>query len=131
LRNFTVSQNGNQLNVTDADGSQYRGLVATRDQAQAAYAFRVSGTNNTLRQPVVFTGQVLQVQTSVLRAETQQREAQKAKADNYTRYAAPIQNNFYDNNQVRVYGQATVGNAQIPVDAQNTVPTQNAAPAQK
>ena len=93
LKNFQVTQNGNELRVIDSDGSTYAGSVVlaaadkdfqgagefkekspapqrdyrrssqpagavTQDKAQAAqlYFFRVTGTNRTLQQPVIFTG---------------------------------------------------------------------------
>jgi hypothetical protein len=84
LANFQVQQNGNAIRVVDADGSVYDGSLqpeiaaaqnapataqveakaktpVSRDQSQAAqnYFFRVSGTNQTLKQNVVFTGSLL------------------------------------------------------------------------
>ena len=114
LTRFSLQQAGNQLQVTDADGSLYKGLVVTQQPAQSFYAFRVSGTNNTLRLPVTFTGQVVQVQT----AAGQQPFSRNAQN----------QNSFYNNSQqLRLQGQAQVGpNANVNVDAQNTI-----APAQR
>lgn len=118
LTRFTLTQAGEQLQVTDADGSLYKGLVVTQQPAQNFYAFRVSGTNNTLRLPVTFTGQVVQVQSAA-------GQQQSTLNNSFSRNA---QNSFYDNSQqLRLQGQAQVGpNANVNVDAQNT-----AAPAQR
>jgi hypothetical protein len=83
LANFQVQQNGSAIRVVDADGSVYDGalqseseavqnavgsvevdrqkVVATRDESQLAqnYFFRVAGTNLTLKQNVVFAGNLL------------------------------------------------------------------------
>jgi hypothetical protein len=83
LANFQVQQNGSAIRVVDADGSVYDGalqseseavqnaigslevdrqkVVATRDEPQLAqnYFFRVAGTNLTLKQNVVFAGNLL------------------------------------------------------------------------
>lgn len=127
LNRFSLDQRGSELQVRDEDGSLYKGLLTTQQQAQATYAFRVTGTNNTLRQPVVFTGRVVQTQVPAL---AQQQQQTRARQDQYQRAA---QNSFYDNNQMRVQGQATVGQSQtVMVDAQNTIaPATPAAPAQK
>ena len=83
LANFQVQQNGSAIRVVDADGSVYDGAlqpesevaqnapapaevarqkaVATRDEPQVAqnYFFRVTGTNLTLKQNVVFAGNLV------------------------------------------------------------------------
>jgi hypothetical protein len=88
LANFQVQQNGSAIRVVDADGSVYDGALqpanmvaqkeqlpagavslpmdqeknnATRDEPQLAqnYFFRVAGTNVTLKQNVVFAGNLL------------------------------------------------------------------------
>jgi hypothetical protein len=89
LANFKVEQNGNAIRVVDADGSVYDGSLqpesavaqngasaaaapaptqveraktaANKDESQTVqnYFFRVSGTNQTLKQNVVFTGNLL------------------------------------------------------------------------
>lgn len=89
LASFSWQQSGRQLRVVDADGSVYLGevlepaaaapgsppqaqlgfkqvgddqvarLPASARQNQAAGTFRVSGTNQTLRQRVIFFGQLL------------------------------------------------------------------------
>jgi hypothetical protein len=87
LANFQVQQNGNAIRVVDADGSVYDGelqpesvatqnipvqpalpaqneqqkTIATRDELQAVqpYFFRVTGMNQTLKQKVVFAGNLL------------------------------------------------------------------------
>lgn len=117
LTRFTLLQAGDQLQVTDADGSLYKGNVVTQQPAQNFYAFRVSGTNNTLRQPVTFTGQVVQVQTAA---------GQAVLNNTYSRNAQNQNNSFYDNSQqLRLQGQAQVGpNANVNVDAQNVAPAQ-------
>jgi hypothetical protein len=128
LNRFSLDQRGAELQVRDEDGSIYKGLLTAQQQTQAAYAFRVTGTNNTLRQPVVFTGQVMQTQVPALAQQQRQRPA----ADQYQRSDRAAQNNFYDNNQVRLQGQATVGQSRtVVVDAQNTIAPAVPAPAQK
>jgi hypothetical protein len=92
LANFQVQQNAGAIRVVDADGSVYDGsllpenavaqnrpapaaappqiqdkdLSAGRKAAQAAqnYFFRVAGTNRTLQQNVVFTGNLLAVSSA-------------------------------------------------------------------
>ena len=68
LASFRTEQTGNQLRVIDADGSVYVGnLTAATDildskaasQVAQTRAFRVTGTNLTHRQPVVFTGNLI------------------------------------------------------------------------
>lgn len=84
LNNFNVEQTGNELKVVDQDGSVYAGFVeaeAMTTQGKAAgragsiggeiakqqvpadqsqnYFFRVAGTNRSLNQRVVFTGNFL------------------------------------------------------------------------
>jgi hypothetical protein len=83
LANFQVQQNGSAIRVVDADGSVYDGALQTenavaqnspapaevarqkavtsRDEPQVAqnYFFRVTGTNLTLKQNVVFVGNLL------------------------------------------------------------------------
>jgi type II secretory pathway pseudopilin PulG len=88
LANFQVQQNGNAIRVVDADGSVYDGalqpekMVAQKEQVSAGtvslpmdqeksstshdepqmaqnYFFRVAGTNLTLKQNVVFAGNLL------------------------------------------------------------------------
>jgi hypothetical protein len=88
LANFQVQQNGSAIRVVDADGSVYDGAlqpenlvaqkeqvsagtgslpmdreksIATRDERQMTqnYFFRVTGTNLTLKQNVVFAGNLL------------------------------------------------------------------------
>jgi hypothetical protein len=90
LSNFEVQQNGNAIRVEDADGSVYDGslqmenavaqntptppattpvqvertkIITIRSQVQSLqnYFFRVSGTNQTLKQNVVFTGNLLAI----------------------------------------------------------------------
>lgn len=131
LNRFSLDQRGAELQVRDEDGSLYKGLLTTQQQAQAMYAFRVTGTNNTLRQPVVFTGRVVQTQVPALAQQQQTRQRQSA--DQYQRADRATQNSFYDNTQMRVQGQATVGQSgTVVVDAQNTIaPAAPAGPAQK
>jgi hypothetical protein len=83
LVNFQVQQNGNAVRVVDADGSVYDGsllpesavaqigpalaqverakTIASREEAQSAqiYSFRVTGMNQTLKQNVVFAGNLV------------------------------------------------------------------------
>lgn len=91
LANFQVQQNGSAIRVVDADGSVYEGslqpeslaaqnapapsvtaapvqaerqrTITSQDVSQAAqnYFFRVTGTNLTLKQNVVFTGSLLAI----------------------------------------------------------------------
>jgi hypothetical protein len=84
LVNFQVEQNGNAISVVDEDGSVYKGSFVTGGAVLAAPAtpqqiqsktglgrnfqlealnnsFRVSGTNQTLKQNVVFTGSLLAI----------------------------------------------------------------------
>ncbi len=67
LASFRTEQTGNRLRVIDADGSVYTGvLAAARGQVSngtvspvQSRSFRVSGTNVTSRQRVVFTGRLV------------------------------------------------------------------------
>jgi hypothetical protein len=112
LTSFSWQQSGAQLRVVDADGSVYLGEVqedvalgphsslpaqigfkqgtneqlakrqAPVQQSQAARTFRVSGTNQTLRQRVVFSGQLLREPlpggTRGVAADTAQRTSRPA-----------------------------------------------------
>jgi hypothetical protein len=68
LTSFRTEQSGDNFRVIDADGSVYIGSVTLADKKRAvdgtlapaqARSFRVSGTNLTRRQPVVFTGNLV------------------------------------------------------------------------
>jgi hypothetical protein len=90
---------GPELRVDDADGSRYDGLVVS--QRAGPNSFRVTGTNKTLQQPVVFTGQYFRIDSP----QMQQQQLRLAPE------------------QVRVQGQAVVGtNNQVQVDAQAPTP---------
>jgi prepilin-type processing-associated H-X9-DG protein len=96
LANFQVQQNGNAIRVVDADGSVYDGVMladnavaqngpvvapaqqmepaqnlANRNESAAApnYFFRVTGTNRTLKQNVVFTGNLLPMASAAMNAQ--------------------------------------------------------------
>jgi hypothetical protein len=68
LGSFRTEQTGDQLRVIDADGSVYAGNLTASTEildsngafpAAQTRAFRVTGTNLTLHQPVVFTGNLI------------------------------------------------------------------------
>lgn len=71
LRQFTLHVTGSTLQLTDADGSVYRGELGAAVDPAAAEArqrpFRVEGTNLALRLPVVVTGLVVQAAPSLPR----------------------------------------------------------------
>ncbi|MFN0067880.1 MAG: hypothetical protein ACKVYV_09620 [Limisphaerales bacterium] len=71
LERFTVHAEGGALVLTDSDGSVYRGELSapSGDGAEAVpHAFRVEGTNLTLRLPVVVTGVIAVAAPSLPRA---------------------------------------------------------------
>lgn len=68
LASFRTEQTGNRLRVIDADGSVYTGVLAAAARGQVSNgavspvqsrSFRVTGTNITSRQRVVFTGRLV------------------------------------------------------------------------
>jgi prepilin-type processing-associated H-X9-DG protein len=96
LANFQVQQNGSAIRVVDADGSVYDGVLladnavaqnglvvaptqqmepaqnlANRNESAAPqnYFFRVTGTNRTLKQNVVFTGNLLPLASTAVNAQ--------------------------------------------------------------
>lgn len=124
LKRFEIQQIGQTVRITDIDDkSVYAGLSTTNGVINAA------GINRTFKQPLTFTGQVLRTSLSTA---NQQRPVQtlNATANNNNSGA---QNQSYFNNasvnanvnseDVRLQGQAKIGNSQYQVDAQ-------AAPAQ-
>jgi hypothetical protein len=102
LNRFQMEQTGQQLRFVDSDQSVYAGAIVA--QQGGADSFKAAGLNRTLNQRLVFTGQVV-------RASLQQ---QSAAANNN------LANSLSHNNSedVRVQGQAVIGNNQIKVDAQ-------------
>jgi hypothetical protein len=98
LDRFEMQQNGTQLRFVDADQSTYSGTLFA--SATATNAFRAAGTNRTLQQSVIFTGQVVRTRAAPARQNQPQ-----------VRLATE---------QVRVQGQAQVGGTnQIKIDAQS------------
>lgn len=135
LNNFNVEQAGNELKVVDQDGSVYAGFVeaeAVPGQGQVAgragavggeitkqqapselsqnYFFRVAGTNRSLNQRVVFTGNLLpgtNAMTQSLDALRDQSVLNNRAQQQNTLRVPPVQlQNF------RVAGQAVVGERQ-------------------
>ena len=102
LNRFQLEQTGERLKITEAnDGSVYSGRVFS--QQAGADNFQAAGFNRTLNKGVILTGQVVRLQNSV--AQQQQSALNNA------------QNNV-SNEDVRVQGQAIIGNTQYKVDAQ-------------
>jgi hypothetical protein len=100
LNRFELEESGAVLNFRDADGSTYGGrVIATRANAKA---FTATGTNQTLQQNVVFTGEVVRAPMPV------QQQAQQ-------------QNLRVVLEQVRVQGRAYVGRTnRVEIDALNS-----------
>jgi hypothetical protein len=102
LDRFQFEQTGERLKITEAnDGSVYSGRVFS--QQAGADNFQAAGFNRTLNKGVILTGQVVRLQNSV----SQQQQ--------------PALNNVQNNTanlDVRVQGQAIIGNSQYKVDAQ-------------
>lgn len=100
LNRFQLEQIGERLKITEAnDGSVYSGRIFS--QQSGADNFQAAGFNKTLNKGVILTGQVVRLQNSV---------AQQSALNN-------VQNSLA-NDDVRVQGQATIGNSQYKVDAQ-------------
>jgi hypothetical protein len=104
LNRFSMRQYGRRVDFRDADGSAYTGQVVTLKQG--TNVFRAMGTNMTLQQSVIFTGQISRAAAP---AQLKQRTAGRQ---------VPLADQ-----PLRVQGQATVGNTnQIQVDAQTMAP---------
>ncbi|HUS34018.1 MAG TPA: hypothetical protein VM680_01580 [Verrucomicrobiae bacterium] len=102
LNRFQLEQTGERLKITEAnDGSVYSGRVFS--QQAGADNFQAAGFNRTLNKGVILTGQVVRLQNSVA-------QQQQSALNN-------VQNNV-SNEDVRVQGQAIIGNTQYKVDAQ-------------
>jgi hypothetical protein len=109
LNRFHLEQTGERLKITEAsDGSVYSGRVFS--QAAGADNFQAAGFNRTLNQAVILTGQVVRVQT----AAAQQRSSQVSPSQD----AAAGTGNANNSQDVRVQGNAIIGNTQYKVDAQ-------------
>ncbi len=62
LSSFRIEQTGPQLRIIDHDGSVYTGLLRNEEPAMLATSyggFRVAGTNRSLNQRVVFSGEFM------------------------------------------------------------------------
>lgn len=107
LHNFAFEESGQIVNVRDADGSTYAGRVlATTANARA---FTAAGTNQTLQQSVVFTGEVVRLLASPQRAQVPQLNESRQQS---LRLASE---------QLRVQGQALVGSTnRFEIDALNS-----------
>lgn len=110
LNRFRLEQAGERLKITEEnDGSVYSGRVFS--QQAGADNFQAAGINRTLNKAVVLTGQVLRAQTPAARQQQSQVSGiQNVGAGNAS------QVNFSED--VRVQGQALIGNTQYKVDAQ-------------
>ncbi len=112
LSSFRLEQTGGQLRVIDADGSVYTGslTVAARTldsngllRSAQNRSFRVTGTNLTRNQPVVFTGSLVLDNQSSLGTQTVSGDTAAA--------APPTLLNL------RVQGLALVGTNEIQINA--------------
>lgn len=104
LNRFHLEQTGERLKITEADdGSVYSGRVFS--QNAGADNFQAAGFNRTLNKGVILTGQVVRVQNLV--AQQQQQPTSNSNLQNNTA-----------NEDVRVQGNAIIGNTQFKVDAQ-------------
>lgn len=140
LTRFEVQPDGANVRIVDADGSVYAGAAAPSINEGQPFTFRAAGTNRTLNQLVVFTGEF---EPSANLASTDQNAAQQAqnvaKAAAPTtatrakagpqatrslqpqRLAAPAASNLTQ--QGRIQGQATIGGKeQLNIEAQQVAP---------
>lgn len=105
LTRFQMLQRGNKMQIVDADRSVYPGVVVA--QRDGTNSFRAEGTNQTLRQSVVVTGQYFRARAPYQLSQPQNRPQQQQNAITQDGY--------------RVQGNAVVGrNTQVPIDAQVT-----------
>jgi hypothetical protein len=112
LNRFHLEQTGERLKITEAnDGSVYSGRVFS--QAAGADNFQAAGFNRTLNQAVILTGQVVRVQTAA--AQQQPQSSRISNSQDAAAGANSVNNNSQD---VRVQGNAIIGNTQYKVDAQ-------------
>lgn len=110
LNRFQFEQAGERLKITEVtDGSVYSGRVFS--QTAGADNFQIAGINRTLNKAVIVTGQVTRLQNSALQQQSQQNNLQNNASNN----------SFYNNtDNVRIQGEALIGNTQYKVDAQAT-----------
>jgi hypothetical protein len=141
LNNFKIEQTGARLKIVDQDGSVYAGGVLTQQAGNDV--FNVAGYSRTLNKATVITGQVVRANLANLGRQQQAQQTQPqpaiggAAASNLqaaqssrvpllsnnsakTGNTAISNNSAYINNadEVRIQGNAIVGNKQYKLDAQ-------------
>lgn len=126
LNKFQIEQAGTRFRVVDSDGSIYFGRGSTNG------AFHVAGEHRTSKQFVDFTGQVMRASLVISTNQQQQAPQQITTTANsaagqnqirsYLNNASNQSLNNLSNNsdELRVQGQALIGNNQYKVDAQAT-----------
>lgn len=130
LTAFELQRAGQDIRVLDADGSVYHGNVQSQSAATAdqPFAFRAEGTNQTLNQRVVFTGEFnpagnsfgngSQNQSTVSAGQVNQiRAAGQAVSASNQSQAGPASNNQML--QGRIQGRAAIGqSSELKIEAQ-------------
>jgi hypothetical protein len=108
MNRFQMERTGLRVRFVDADKSVYDGRVVGSNGA--TNMFRAEGTNQTLKAPVVITGQYYNVRPSGGVAQQQQPQLRAQLAD--------------ANEQTLLQGQAVVGRSnQIQIEAQSGTPS--------
>jgi hypothetical protein len=115
LNRFRFEQTGARVKITEADGSVYPGRVISQQNGNDV--FYVAGVSRSLQQAVTVTGQVMRASLASARQRQQRPEEQESRLIQNTLSNVRADINADD---VRVQGQATVGNSQYKVDAQLT-----------
>lgn len=109
LTAFTWENDGRQIRVVDADGSVYTGptqAVAKKEtvtggESDGSYAFRLTGTNRTLRQVVVFSGTY----------------SPGIAVRGRLGVSGDIGGGGFTTNEAKVSGQVSVGDSEFPLNA--------------
>lgn len=115
LNEFRLEQTGERLKITDTkDASEYSGRVFS--QAGGVASFQAAGFNRTLNQAAILTGQVVRATQAGL-APQQPRQSTATQLDSLQNNASNA-GQFGSADNVRLQGQATIGNNQYKVDAQ-------------
>lgn len=139
LTRFEVQPDGANVRIVDADGSVYAGAAAPVVNQSQPFSFRAAGTNRSLNQLVVFTGEYEpSVNTSLANqladnqasnsalapataTSTRLKVSQEAGRSRQQQSApASAANNL--SQQGRIQGHATIGGNQLNIEAQQVSP---------